>query len=181
MEDIIKSFRESYRRDLNVIEVNDLPFALLTEVINQSVLRGATKVSVTFDGNVFCVKDNAAPIEYRLDSEVVLRPRSEGMASDQTRRLHRILGRQWDNSVYAKVCALCSRFTFITSQGEHLRSIDCRDGIAVACNESDLGIGDGNMVVMRAFVGADDIDKEFVDYVVEAISERFLHVSFKFQ
>ena len=50
MERFIAYIRENYRKVFNVNEIDDLPLILLTEVINQSVLRGANKISVTFDG-----------------------------------------------------------------------------------------------------------------------------------
>ena len=37
MEEYVKRIRETYRKELNVIEVNDLPLVLLTEVINHDV------------------------------------------------------------------------------------------------------------------------------------------------
>ena len=57
MERFIEYMRTNYRAVFNVNEVVDLPLILLTEVINQSVLRGATRISVTFDGKVICIKD----------------------------------------------------------------------------------------------------------------------------
>ena len=61
MKNYVKRIRESYRKELNVIEVNDLPLVLMTEVINQSILRGATKITVSFDGTIMMVHDNAVP------------------------------------------------------------------------------------------------------------------------
>ena len=71
MQYYVEYIRANYRRVYNVEEVNDLPLVLVTEVINQSVLRGATRIEVTFDGKVVLIRDNAKPFEYRLDSELV--------------------------------------------------------------------------------------------------------------
>ena len=70
MKNYVKRIRESYRKELNVIEVNDLPLVLMTEVINQSILRGATKITVSFDGTIMMVQDNAVPLE---DDEFYIR------------------------------------------------------------------------------------------------------------
>ena len=60
--------RNSWRENLNVKEADDLPYVLLTEAINQSVLRGATEIYVTYDGRSILVSDNAEPFEGKLES-----------------------------------------------------------------------------------------------------------------
>lgn len=171
--------RENYRKVFNVNEINDLPLILLTEVINRSVLRGATKISITYDGKVICVKDNAKPYEYRsLSGEVTVH--GVGMMDPKRQRFFRIMDRQWGRDTMAAVNALCSDFTLISSEGEKMQSVVCKDGLVVSDKEGKIGIGDGNMVIMRAFMGADDLDADVIEDLLDYIEYRLPNVKFQY-
>lgn len=176
MKDFVEYIRANYRRIYNVVEVNDLPLILVTEVINQSVLRGATRIDVTFDGKVVLIRDNAKPFVYRLDSEVVYHLHGmEGIANDETRRLGRILMRQWGDRPYATVNALCSEFSFITSDGERIQTVVCKDGIVESFKTDKISIWQGNTVIMKAFV--ESIDADVLGDMLEMMACRIPHVT----
>ena len=98
--------RNSWREYLNVKEADDLPYVLLTEAINQSVLRGATEIYVTYDGRSILVSDNAEPFEGKLES---LLHESIGMMNDEAAHIHRLANRQWNPRPYAVINALCKK------------------------------------------------------------------------
>ena len=138
MKEFVEYFRENYRRVYNVEEVNDLPLILVTEVINQSVLRGATRIEVTFDGRVVIIRDNAMPFKYRLDSEVVYHMYGmDGIANDETRRIKRIL---------------------MPSDNERTQTVVCKDGIVESFKTEKISLGQGNTVIMKAFQELIDAD-----------------------
>ena len=180
MKNYVKRIRESYRKELNVIEVNDLPLVLMTEVINQSILRGATKITVSFDGTIMMVHDNAVPLE---DDDMLWRVtcRHEGMMSPERRRMFRILDRQWSSPPYATVNALCKKFKLIVSKGNRLHSIICNDGIVTSDNIGEVGIGDGNMVIMEPMIEASGTDTTMIGEMMELIQERFPQVTITFR
>ena len=176
MQEFVEYIRTNYRRVYNVVEVNDLPLVLVTEVINQSVLRGATRIEVSFDGKVVLIRDNAKPFEYRLDSEVVYHQHGmEGIANDETRRLKRILTRQWGDRPYAIVNALCSDFTFISSDSERTQTVVCKDGIVESFKTEKLSLGQGNTVIMKAFL--ETIDADVLGDMLEMMECRIPHVA----
>lgn len=176
MQDYVEYIRANYRRVYHVEEVNDLPLVLVTEVINQSVLRGATRIEVTFDGKVVLIRDNAKSFEYRLDSELVYhRHGMEGIANDETRRLGRILKRQWGDHPYATVNALCSEFTFMSSDGERAQIVVCKDGIVESFKTEKLNLGQGNTVIMKAFL--ESIDSDVLGDMLEMMECRIPHVA----
>lgn len=180
MKNYVKRIRESYRKELNVIEVNDLPLVLMTEVINQSILRGATKITVSFDGTIMMVHDNAVPLE---DDDMLWRVtcRHEGMMSPERRRMFRILDRQWSSPPYATVNALCKKFKLIVSKGNRLHSIIFNDGIVTSDNIGEVGIGDGNMVIMEPMIEASGTDTTMIGEMMELIQERFPQVTITFR
>ena len=180
MKNYVKRIRESYRKELNVIEVNDLPLVLMTEVINQSILRGATKNTISFDGTIMMVHDNAVPLE---DDDMLWRVtcRHEGMMSPERRRMFRILDRQWSSPSYATVNALCKKFKLIGSKGNRLHSIICNDGIVTSDNIGEVGIGDGNMVIMEPMIEASGTDTTMIGEMMELIQERFPQVTITFR
>ena len=180
MEEYVKRIRETYRKELNIIEVNDLPLVLLTEVINQSILRGATKIKVAFDGTILMVHDNASPLE---DDDILWRltPHAEGMMSPERRRMFRILDRQWANPPYAAVNALCKEFKLMVSKSDKLRCVVCNDGIVTSDNVGEVGIGDGNMVIMEPMIEASESDTEMIGEMMEIIQDRFPQVAINFR
>jgi hypothetical protein len=180
MEDYVKRIRETYRKEFNVIEVNDLPLVLLTEVINQSILRGATRIRVGFDGQVLFVGDDAKPYE---DDDILWRmtPLSEGIMSPKRRRMFRILDRQWTNPPFAIVNALCSEFKLIASKGDRIHCVVCKDGIVESDNIGEVGIGDGNMVIMDPMIEPQESDAEIIGEMMEQIACRFPQVRFDFR
>ena len=180
MNDYVQSIRENWRKEFNVIEVNDLPLVLLTEAVNQAILRGATKVEVTCDGKVVCVKDNSAPWS---DDELdwMLRLPSEGIMSPERRRMFRILDRQWPPRVLLTLCALSSEFKVLSSRGQRMKSVVFHDGEPVSDTEVGLGIGDGNMVVMRPFLEIPPDHRPVYSDLVEAIGDRFPLVEFTYK
>ena len=179
MERYIAYMRENYRDVFNVNEIDDLPLILLTEVINQSVLRGANKISITYDGKVICVKDNARPYEYRSLSGVVS-VSSVGMVDPIQRRYYRIMDRQWNRNTMATVNALCTDFTLISSEGEKMQSVICKDGLVVSDKEGNISIGNGNMVIMRAFRGADLIEAKHIEMLMEYIGYHLPQIQFQY-
>lgn len=179
MESFIAYIRDNYRKVFNVNEIDDLPLILLTEVINLSVLRGANKICVTYDGKVICVKDNARPYEYRSLSGVVS-VRSVGMMDPIYQRFSRIMDRQWSRDTMATVNALCTDFTLISSEGEKMQSVICKDGLVVSDKDGDIGIGDGNMVIMRAFRGADLLEAKDIETMMEYIENHLPQIQFQY-
>ena len=179
MERFIAYMRENYRDVFNVNELDDLPLILLTEVINQSVLRGANKIRITYDGKVICVKDNARPYEYRSLSGVVS-VSGVGMVDPIQRRFFRIMDRQWNRNTMAMVNALCTDFTLISSEGEKMQSVICKDGLVVSDKEGNISIGDGNMVIMRAFRGADLIEAKHIEMLMEYIRYHLPQIQFQY-
>ncbi len=176
MQDYVEYIRANYRRVYHVEEVNDLPLVLVTEVINQSVLRGATKIEVTFDGKVVLIRDNAKSFEYRLDSEVVYHQYGmDGIANDETRRLKRILMRQWGDRPYAIVNALCSEFTFMSSDRDRTQTVVCKDGIVESFKTEKLSLGQGNTVIMKAFL--ETLDADVLGDMLEMMECRIPHVA----
>lgn len=177
MEDYVKRIRETYRKEFNIIEVNDLPLVLLTEVINQSILRGATRIRVGFDGQVLFVGDDAKPYE---DDDILWRltPHSEGIMSPKRRRMFRILDRQWTNPPFAIVNALCSEFKLIASKGDRIHCVVCKDGIVESDNIGEVGIGDGNMVIMDPMIEPQESDAEIIGEMMEQIAFEFPHIKF---
>ena len=180
MKEYVERLRANYRKEYNVIEVNDLPLVLLTEVINQSILHGATKLKVGFDGKVLFVHDNAAPYKDK-DLLWMLSCHHEGMMSPTLRRMFRILNRQWAEPPYCNVNALCSEFKLIVSKGDKMRCIVCRDGIVVSDNVGELGIGDGNMVIMDPMIEPIDEDAEIIGEMMEQIQFRFPQVTIEYK
>ena len=179
MEYFIKHIRENYRASFDVKEIDDLPLILLTEVINKSVLRGANKISVTYNGKVICVKDNARPFEYRCLRGIVS-VHGVGMMDPKQQRYSRIMDRQWGWDTMVTVNALCSDFTLISSQGENMQSIICKDGLVVSDKEGKNGIPDGNMVIMRAFRGADLIEAKHIKELMENIEFFLPQIQFQY-
>lgn len=180
MKDYVERIRANYRTQMNVIEVNDLPLALLTEVINQSILHGATRLQVIFDGDVLSVRDNARPYE---DDDMLwmLTCHHEGMMSPSRRRMFRLLDRQWATPPYCAVNALCTEFKLIVSKDERTRIIVCRDGIVVSDNVAELGLGDGNVVIMDPMIVPQEEDAEIIGEMMEQISVRFPQVKIDFK
>ena len=180
MERYVEYIRANYRKEFNVIEVNDLPLVLLTEVINQSILHGATWIKVTTDGKVFLVHDNAKPYEDD-DLQWMLTCHHEGIMSPERRRMFRILDRQWANPPYCTVNALCTEFKLIVSKGDWMRCIVCRDGIVVSDRTENVGVGDGNLVIMDPMIVPEVDETEIIAEMMEQISVRFPQVSIEFK
>ena len=180
MEEYVKQTRETYRKELNIIEVNDLPLVLLTEVINQSILHGATKIKVTTDNKVFLVHDNAKPYEDD-DLQWMLTCHHEGIMSPERRRMFRVLDRQWPWPPYCAVNALCTELKLIVSKGDWMRCIVCRDGIVVSDRTENVGVGDGNLIIMDPMIVNDVDESEIIEEMMEQISLRFPQVSIDFK
>lgn len=180
MERYVEHIRANYRKEFNVIEVNDLPLVLLTEVINQSILHGATRIKVTTDGKVFLVHDNAKPYEDE-DLQWMLTCHHEGIMSPERRRMFRILDRQWANPPYCTVNALCTEFKLIVSKGDWMRCIVCRDGIVVSDRTENVGVGDGNLVIMDPMIVPEVDETEIIAEMMEQISVRFPQVAIEFK
>ena len=180
MERYVEYIRANYRKEFNVIEVNDLPLVLLTEVINQSILHGATRIKVTTDGKVFLVHDNAKPYEDD-DLQWMLTCHHEGIMSPERRRMFRILDRQWANPPYCTVNALCTEFKLIVSKGDWMRCIVCRDGIVVSDRTENVGVGDGNLVIMDPMIVPEVDETEIIAEMMAQISVRFPQVAIEFK
>ena len=78
------------------------------------------------------------------------------------------------------VNALCKDFTLISSQGERIKSLICEGGLVVSNKEGVIGIGDGNMVIMRAFLCAELLDGEVLEELLETMESRLPHVTFQY-
>ena len=180
MERYVEYIRANYRKEFNVIEVNDLPLVLLTEVINQSILHGATRIKVTTDGKVFLVHDNAKPYEDD-DLQWMLTCHHEGIMSPERRRMFRILDRQLANPPYCTVNALCTEFKLIVSKGDWMRCIVCRDGIVVSDRTENVGVGDGNLVIMDPMIVPEVDETEIIAEMMAQISVRFPQVAIEFK
>ena len=179
MKEYVERMRAGYREAFNVNEVNDLPLVLLTEVINQSILHGATRISVVYDGKVFSVKDNAMPYEDD-DLPWMLTCHHEGMMDAPLRRIFRILNRQWAFPPFCAVIALCSKFKLIVSKGDSVRCIVCHDGIVVSDKVGEVGIGDGNMVILEPMTGIWSVESTILGDMLEQIESRFPQVRIEF-
>lgn len=159
----VKQIRNSWKELLGISGERDLPYVLLTEVINLSVLRGASVIEVTYDGRSICVKDDAAPFEERPES---LLSEKVGMMDGEAVRLKRLLERQWVSRPLALVNALCSRFSLVTG-GDRLESVVCEDGEVVATSGKSVSIGSRNVVTMRPFLGMDGLSPAFLGRLLE--------------
>ena len=61
-----------------------------------------------------------------------------------------------------------------------MKSLVCKDGLVVSNKEENIGIGDGNMVIMRAFLCAELLDGEVLEELLETIESRLPHVTFQY-
>lgn len=180
MEKYVEQIRANYRKEFNVIEVNDLPLVLLTEVINQSILHGATRIKVSTDGKVFIVNDNARPYD-EDDLQWMLTCHPEGMMDSTRRRMFRILDRQWPWPPYCTVNALCKEFKLIVSYGDRMRCVVCRDGIVISENTGAIALDGGNMVIMEPMITPEVDETEIIEEMLEHISGRFPQITITFR
>lgn len=171
---LIEQTRSSWKETLRVKEEKDLPYVLLTEVLNQSVLRGATAIEVTYDGRSISVKDNAAPFEDRLES---LLHYSIGMMNEDAARLYHLTDRQWGARPYAVINALCREFSLVSGSDEGLRSVVCEDGEVVSTSSKKVFIGNHNVVSFQSFVGMESIMPGFLRRLLEYIEPLFPQVT----
>ena len=169
--------RNSWRETLNVKEADDLPYVLLTEAINQSVMRGATKITVTLDGRSIFVSDNAEPFEGKLES---LLHESIGMMNDETAQIRRLASRQWSPRPYAVINALCKRFTLISADGAILKSVICEDGEITSSSSVKVDVSRGNVVIMDPMLFMENVIAEFMENLIEYISYDFPKVTILF-
>lgn len=170
--------RNSWRETLNVKEADDLPYVLLTEAINQSVLRGATDISVTFDGRTILVMDNAEPFEGKLEN---LLHESIGMMNEEAAHIRRLANRQWNPRPYAVINALCKRFTLLSGDGSILKSVICEDGEITTSSTTKLDVKRGNVVIMDPMLFMENVRTEFMENLIEYISYDFPKVTIQFK
>ncbi len=166
--------RSSWKETLRVKEEKDLPYVLLTEILNQSVLRGATAIEVTYDGRSISVKDNAIPFEDRLES---LLHYSIGMMNEDAARLYHLSDRQWGARPYAVVNALCREFSLVCGSDEGLRSVICENGEVVSTSSKKVFIGNHNVVAFQSFIGMESIRPGFLRRLLEYIEPLFPQVT----
>ena len=159
--------RNSWREYLNVKEADDLPYVLLTEAINQSVLRGATEIYVTYDGRSILVSDNAEPFEGKLES---LLHESIGMMNDEAAHIHRLANRQWNPRPYAVINALCKRFTLMSADDGVLKSVICEDGEITSSSTTKVDVKRGNVVIMDPMLFMENVRAEFMENLLEYIN-----------
>jgi len=169
--------RNSWREDLNVKETDDLPYVLLTEAINQSILRGATEISVTYDGRTILVMDNAEPFEGKLES---LLYESVGMMNDEAAHIRRLSNRQWSPRPYAVINALCKRFTLMSADGGILKSVICEDGEITTSSTTKVDVKRGNVVIMVPMLFLENISAEFMESLIDYINYDFPKVTILF-
>ena len=174
----IEEIRESWRKALDVKEADDLPYVLLTEAVNQSVLRGATRIDITYDSRTISVTDDAAPFGGRLES--LLQP-AVGIMNDEARHLLRLTERQWRRCPYGIISALCKSFKLVSCDGDTLRSITCEDGEVTSSSTSKVSIGSRNVVFMVPMLFADNVRPEFMENLVNHIAYLFPQVTFFFR
>ena len=169
--------RNSWRENLNVKEADDLPYVLLTEAINQSVLRGATKITVTLDSRSILVSDNAEPFEGKLES---LLHESVGIMNDETAHIRRLASRQWNPRPYAVINALCKRFTLISADGAILKSVICEDGEITSSSRVKVDVSRGNVAIMDPMLFMENVRAEFMENLLEYINYDLPRVTIVF-
>ncbi len=174
----IELIRSSWRETLDVKEADDLPYVLLTEVINQSVLRGATSITVIYDGKCIFISDNAEPFEEKL--ETLLHP-SVGMMNDRTAHIHRLSDRQWCHRPFAFINALCKNFKFASSDGDTLKSVICEDGEVTSSSTTKVGVKRGNVVTMEPMLFMDNVSADFMGDLLDYIGYNFPKVTILFK
>lgn len=166
----VEQIRGSWQEALRIKDEKDLPYALLTEVINQSVLRGATVIEVTYDGRSISVKDNAEPFDERLES--LLYPRI-GMMNEETARIYRLTDRQWGVRPFATINALCSQFSLVSGGDDSLCSVVCKDGEVESTSQKKVSIGKHNVVTFQSFKGMESVMPGFLGDLLDYIDMLF--------
>ena len=61
-----------------------------------------------------------------------------------------------------------------------MQSVICKDGLVVSDKEGNISIGDGNMVIMRAFRGADLLEAKDIETLMEYIEYRLPQIQFQY-
>ena len=62
-----------------------------------------------------------------------------------------------------------------------MRCIVCRDGIIVSDKTENVGVGDGNLIIMDPMIVNDVDESEIIGEMMEQISLRFPQVSIDFK
>ena len=166
----VSIIRDTWRESLNVKEADDLPYVLLTEVVNQSIIRGATAIEVSYDGRSVSIKDNAAPFEERLES---LLNDGLGMMNEEARRLYRLTDRQWGRNPYTVINALCHSFTLVSGGDDRMRTVICEDGEIVSSSDVKVSIGRHNVVTFVPFLFMEAVSPRFMGRVLDYITPKF--------
>ena len=166
----VNIIRETWRESFDVKEADDLPYVLLTEVINQSIIRGATVIEVSYDGRSISVKDNAAPFEERLES---LLNDGLGMMNEEARRLYRLTDRQWGRNPYTVINALCHNFTLVSGSNDRMRTVICEDGEIVSSSDVKVSIGRHNVVTFVPFLFMEAVSPRFMGRLLDYIAPKF--------
>ena len=169
--------RNSWRESLNVKEADDLPYVLLTEVINQSIIRGATVIEVSYDGRSISVKDNAAPFEESLES---LLNDGLGIMNKEARRLYRLTDRQWGRNPYTVINALCHNFTLVSEGDDRMRTVICEDGEIVSSSDVKVGIGKHNVITFVPFLFMEAVSSRFIERLLDYIAPKFPQLTILF-
>lgn len=180
MERFVQYIRENYRKVFNVIEVNDLPLVLLTEVINQAILQGATRIKVTTDGKSILVHDNATPYEEDY-LQWMVSYHAMGMMDPARQRLRRIIDRQWASPPFCTINALCREFKLLVSTGDSVRCVVCRDGLVVSDEAANIDLEKGNLVIMDPMIELYENDVKAIGEMMEMIADRYPRIAFEFR
>ena len=167
---LVNIIRDTWRESLDVKEADDLPYVLLTEVINQSIIRGATVIEVSYDGRSISVKDNAAPFEESLES---LLNDGLGMMNEEARRLYRLTDRQWGRNPYTVINALCHNFTLVSGGNDRMRTVICEDGEIVSSSDVRVSIGRHNVVTFVPFLFMEAVSPGFMGRLFDYIAPKF--------
>ena len=62
-----------------------------------------------------------------------------------------------------------------------MRCIVCRDGIIVSDRSENVGVGDGNLIIMDPMIVPEVDETEIIGEMMEQISLRFPQVSIEFR
>lgn len=173
-----ENIRNSWREILDVKEADDLPYVLLTEAINKSVLRGARNISVTYDGSTILVTDDAEPFDGKLES---LLHYSVGIMNEEAAHIRRLAERQWIPCPYAVINALCKRFTILSSDGKTLRSVICEDGEITHSATEKVDFKRGNVFIIDPMLFMENVSAELMGNLLEYISYDFPKVTIRFK
>ena len=156
-EEYVNHIRWCWKERLRVLNEEDLPYVLISEVINIAILNKASFIRVSHNRNAktITIETNQLSRNTRPVFQVC-----NYCGESIIPYLSYLYERQWgEGGEYAMINALCTHFYYIQSK----KSIKCNNGIPIEMLESNVE-HDGTKVVFTPF-----IDVELNDEVVRKL------------